>query len=481
MLKQLTAFDAIFLYAETAETPGHVGGLSLVQLPDGYRGDFYEDYKTTIATRIRHVPFLHHKVVELPFQVDHPFWVEVPKVDVDSHVRHLTAPRPGRMDQVEDLVALLHGQLLDRSRPLWEFYVIDGLENGQVAIYTKMHHAAMDGASSMALITTMYDPTPRARSFTDPGRDDLDDEVSLAEVVRGLATSFVRRQVRAAQFLPELLKAWNRVLLPDPTTLQFAAAPGIPRGPRTPFNVGITSQRVYAARTMPLSVVKRIGKATGTTVNDVVLAICAGAVRGYLQEKGVLPDAALSAMVPVSLRAGDTSTANQNGMFLASLATDVADPYQRLQAIHRSAAAQKQRLEDFKEVPLPDVSLAGMGAMMHWLVGLAGRRPLGIEPPYLGNVLVSNVPGPPQPLYIAGARILSMYPCSIPFHGSALNITAESYCDRLDFGLIACRRAVPDLALIADGLLEALVDLQHAVAEHDQAPAPEGTASPTLH
>ncbi len=478
MLHQLTTFDASFLYAETAETPEHVGGLSLVDLPEGYRGDFYDDYKATIATRVRHVPFLHHRLVELPFQVDHPFWADVPHVDVDYHVRHLTAPRPGRMEDLEELIGLLHGQLLDRGRPLWEFYVIDGLEDGRVAIYTKMHHAAMDGASSQALLNTMYDPTPNVRSFTDPGPDELDAEASVGEVVRGLARSFVRRQVRAAQVVPELLKALNRIVLPDATSLRYEPVPDVPRGPRTVFNVAVTNQRLYAARTMPLSTVKRLGKATGTTVNDVVLAICAGAVRRYLKEKGTLPEAALTAMVPVSLRVGDNTTANQNGMFLTSLATDVADPYERLLAIHRSAAAQKKRLDDFKNVPLPDVSLAGLGAMVNWLVGLAGRRLFGAEPPYLGNIVISNVPGPPIPLYIAGARILTMYPCSIPFHGSALNITVESYCDRLDFGLVACRRAVPDLALLADGVLESVVELSHAVAERDGARAPDAA---TLH
>jgi WS/DGAT/MGAT family acyltransferase len=465
MLQQLTDQDAIFLYGETAETPAHVGGLSLVDLPDGYRGDFFADYKATIASRMALVPFLHTRVARVPFDLDRPFWVEDEHIDLDHHIRRATVPLPGTMAELEALVARLHQQPLDRTRPLWEFTVIDGLASGQLAIYTKMHHAAMDGAASQQLITTMYDPTPVPRVLAAPALDTAHHRPSARNLVTSLLARRVQQAIRAVQFVPELLQAVSHVILPDPTTLRFRPIHGVPRTPTTLLNVGITGQRLWAARTLPLPEVKRLAKRTGTTVNDVVLAICSGALRGYLDDKRRLPRRSLTAMVPVSLRApGDYARRNQNAMVLCSLASDVADPYERLLAIHRSMIAQKQNVEIWKGLPAPDVVLPGLGWIMRHLVELYGHSRFVGRPPLAGNLVISNVPGPPAPLYIAGARIASMYPCSIPFHGQAVNITVESYCDRLDVGLIACRRTVPDVAQLADRLASALVELQRAVS-----------------
>jgi len=465
MLKQLTDQDAAFLYLETAETPEHVGGVSLVELPAGYRGSFFEDYKATIASRMTLIPFMHSKLTLLPFDVDRPFWVEDEHIDLDHHVRHVTAPTPGTMSDLEALVAQLHVPPLDRSRPLWELYVIDGLDSGHVAIYTKIHHAAMDGASSQAVIATLYDPTPTPRTFPRVDAGDGDNRGDFGNIVRGLLAHRVRQGIRAVQFVPELARAWTHLFLPDAKTLRFPPIAAIPRTPTTRLNVAITQQRVYAARTLALSAVKRLAKQTGTKVNDVVLAVCGGAVRAYLDEKGGLPERSLTAMVPVSAPdPADRASANQNGMLVCSLATDVADPYERLQAIHRSSVEQKQLFEALRAFPVPDVSVPGVGAIVRGLVELYGRSRLVGRPPLLGNLVISNVPGPTVPLYIAGAKILSMYPCSIPFHGQALNITVESYCDRLDFGLIACRRAVPDLAQLADRLAVSLAELEQAAA-----------------
>jgi WS/DGAT/MGAT family acyltransferase len=215
---------------------------------------------------------------------------------------------------------------------------------------------------------------------------------------------------------------------------------------------------------LSLPVVKQIAKASGTKVNDVVLAICSGALRAYLHDKGAAPRRSLTAAVPISARdAADLNTANLNGMVVCSLASDIADPGMRLLAIHRSMVQQKELFDRLKELPVPDVSVPGIGAIARALVAVYGRSPLVGRPPLLGNLFVSNVPGPTQPLYIAGARIASMYPCSIPFHGQALNITVESYCDRLDVGLIACRAAVPDIAQLGDRLSVALAELQQAI------------------
>jgi WS/DGAT/MGAT family acyltransferase len=478
MLTQLTEQDAAFLYVETQETPAHVGGLSLVELPDGYRGSFFEAYKATIANRLPLIPFMHRKLAPIPLDLDRPFWVEAEQVDLDYHIRHLTAPSPGTMKELEALVALLHAHPLDRNRPLWEFYVIDGLASGELAIYTKMHHAAMDGAASQALIATMYDPTPAARTLVAPAADN-DQRGGVKNLVKGLLAARARRAIRAIEFLPELATALTHLVLPDAKTLRYRAVPRMPRSAKTPLNVGITNQRVYAARTLPLPVVKQIAKVSNTKVNDVVLAICSGALRAYLQGRRAMPLRSLTAAVPISARdPADLTTANLNGMFVCSLASDIADPYRRLLAIHRSSIQQKQLFDLLKKFPVPDVHLPGIGAIARAVVEAYGRSRWVGRPPLVGNLVISNVPGPTQPLYIAGAKIASMFPCSIPFHGQALNITVESYCDRLDVGLIACRAVVPDIALLGDRLSDALAELRQAVMPDVATPPPPVVVRP---
>ncbi|HKU43940.1 MAG TPA: wax ester/triacylglycerol synthase family O-acyltransferase [Polyangiales bacterium] len=462
MLTQLTEQDASFLYFETAETPEHVGGLNLVA-STGDPGEFYAAYRATIAGRMHLIPFLHQKLAQVPWQLDRPFWVEDDEVDLDYHIRRETLPKPGSMKQLEELVGRLHSALLDRTRPLWEFYVIDGLETGELAIYTKIHHAAMDGASSQALVRTMYDPTPLPRTFPPANPDQPHEHADLPHMIEGVLAHLVRQEIRAVQSVPHLLQAWTDLVLPNAQTLRFEGLAPLPITPRTLLNVGITNQRVYAARSLPLTTFKHIAKLTNTKINDVVLAVCSAALRGYLLDKNALPARSLTASVPIAVReTADETTPNQNGMFLCSLASDIADPLQRLAAIHTSSSQQKERFKRLQHVPLPELTTAGGGPLLRQLVELYGHSHAS-EIPLFGNLTISNVPGPNIPLYIAGARVVSLYPCSIPFHGAALNITAQSYNDRLDFGLIGCRRALPDLGILADLLSPSLLELHQAV------------------
>ena len=475
-MNHLTDQDASFLYLETPETPQHVGSVTLVQLPpERDAGDFFEDYKAHIASRLHLVPLLHRRLQGMPLEIDHPVWVEA-DVELDYHVRRQTVPRPGRMNQLEELVGRLHSNFLDRSRPLWEFYVIDGLESGQVAIYSKIHHAAMDGASSQLLIQTLYDPTPEPREMPPPPPRRAGSELALGldTLVRGAISNLVRHEIRALQFIPDALKAYAHAVLPDAETLEFDT-PGAPPPltPKTIFNVNITSQRSFAARSLPLPAMKKVAKLAGVKLNDVVMATCAGALRHFLRDKRALPHEAMTALVPMSLRdtGSNTSAANQNGVFVCSLATDVKDPFQRLMLIHEAASAQKKLLGSLRGSALPEVVALGTGPLMRALVGLYARTRLAEKLPPMGNLWISNVPGPPLPLYICGARVLSFWPCSIPFHGAALNITAESYCDSLDFGFTACRRTLPDVAQLADLLAPAFEELAAAVQQHTLAAA----------
>ena len=313
--------------------------------------------------------------------------------------------------------------------------------------------------------------------------------------MRGAIANVVRHEIRALQFIPDALKTLAHTVLPDAETLRYEdPLRPPPLTPKTIFNVSITSQRSFAARSLPLSALKKTAKLAEVKLNDVVLAICAGALRHFLHDKRALPAQAMTALVPMSLRdSSHASTANQNAMFICSLATDLKDPYQRLMAICASSTGQKKMLGNLRNSHLPEVMSMGSGPLLRSLIGLYSRAKLAEKLPPVGNLWISNVPGPPLPLYVCGARILSFSPCSIPFHGAALNITAESYCDSLDFGFTACRHTLPDVAVLADLLPIAFDELRLAVERHaakaaapkkaprvaaKKAPAPLKAASP---
>lgn len=464
-MKQLDEQDASYLYLETPETPMHVGGLSLVQLPEGYTGDYYEDYKAHIASRLHLTPMLTRKLLELPYDIAHPVWINDDNVDLDYHIRQVTLPRPGTRRQLEERVARLHSNFLDRSRPLWEFYVIDGLEDGQIGVYTKVHHAAMDGAASQALVTALHDlsAVPRQYPVLADAKPSKESTAPL-NVIGTVLKHFLQQEIRTAQLLPELLKTWASIALPNAETLKYPGAVSPPpRAPRTVFNVDITSQRAYAARSLPLADVKAIAKAANVKINDVVMALSSAVLRRYLQKRDGLPLSTMTAMVPVSLReSGDNEMNNQNSMMLCSLGTNLADPKDRLMAIATSAAEQKKLIKTVKNLLVPEISFIGSGIILRGMIDIYRRTKLAERIPPLANLTVSNVQGPPVPLYLAGARVTTFYPVSIPAHASALNITVQSYCQALDIGLTACRSTVPDVVEMADDFSVALEELKSA-------------------
>jgi WS/DGAT/MGAT family acyltransferase len=481
-MKKLGGIDASFLYMETPETPMHVAGLTFIELPAGYSGSFYADYKAHIGRRMHLVPIFSQKLVPVPFEIDHPVWVNDDEVDLDYHVRHLDLPAPGTMEQLEELVGRLHSNFLDRSRPLWEFYVIEGLQNGQVAIYTKMHHAAVDGGAGMALNSAMYDLTPEPREVDAPPAKlrTASRQLDPAMLLGTAYTNLLNQQIKAIQAIPDVWKTIAGFATPAPgAPLLSQVAQQLLIAPRTRLNGTITSQRIYAARSMPLAEAKRIAKKTGTTLNDVVMAICGGALRRYLDEKRDLPGQPLVAFVPVSLRQpGNTDTNNQVFGMLCSIATDVADPLERLQAINASSASAKQVTGRIKDVAPRDFALFGAPYLLQGLIGLYGRSKIADQLPPAANVTISNVPGPQVPLYLAGSKLLTLYPVSIPTHGVGLNITVQSYCGALDFGFTACRRTVPDIRKLAEYHVDALRELSEAVPAE---PKPSKATQATVH
>jgi WS/DGAT/MGAT family acyltransferase len=459
-MDHLSSMDAAFLHFETPETPMHVGSLVLLDLPKDYAGDFYAEAKAYLASRLHLISAFRRKLALMPFDLANPVWVEDTELDLEHHIRLVILPRPGSFQKLEQLIGRLHSPLMDRSRPLWELYIIEGLASGQVAIYSKMHHAGIDGQAGVALAKVMYSLTavappvkpPRVKSRA--GRETL----GVAELAMAAIGNAGRKYSSILKSLPKTAKSLLDMLAPvsdDDGKRRLGRLRGLKLAPKTLFNVSISNQRAFAARSVSLDEVKRMAKRSGGSVNDVVMAVCAAALRRYLSDHRDLPKEPLVAAIPVSLREpGNTDANNQVSTMLVSLATDVADPVERLRAIHESAAAAKKQMGNVRELPT-DFPTFGAPWLLAGLAALAGRSKLAERLPPMINVLISNVPGPQVPLYFAGARIVANYPVSIPAHGGALNMTVQSYNGALEYGLTACRRAVPDVDVLADYVVDA--------------------------
>src|SRR5574337_1495111 len=446
-LQHLSAIDAAFLHLETAEMPMHVGSLHRYQLPEGYRGNWHEEVKAHMARRLHLAPVFTRKLALMPFDLADPVWIEDDDIDLDYHVRHTVLPKPGTQAQFEALAARLHSSLLDRSRPLWEFYVIEGLADGTVGFYAKVHHAAVDGQAGVALGNAMLDVTAVPRQVKPPPRQRHQRyQLGVAELL-GAAVTHTWQQVRkvGGLVLPigraavaSARESWTERRNRPPRRLFRLAPP-------TPFNRSITNQRVFATLSLPLAEAKALGRAHGASINDVVLWLCSTALRDYLKASRELPAASLVAGVPVSLRTqGDTRMNNQVTMSFIDLATQEKDPLERLAAIRAATASMKHTMGVFGDLIPTDFPSLGAPWLLSGLMSLYGRSRLA-DRILVGNVAISNVPGVQVPLYLAGAKMLDYYPVSIAVHGVALNITVQSYLGQLCFGLIACRRAVPDV------------------------------------
>ena len=481
-MDHLSGLDASFLYLETPETPMHVGGVNVVELPAGYTGDFVDDFRRHITSRMHLAPVFQRKLVNMPFELANPIWVADDDLDLEYHIRSTVLPKPGSRAQLDKLVGRLHSSLLDRSRPLWEFYVIEGLASPpdapkgtrHVAIYGKVHHAALDGAGGIVLANAIMDtgPIPRQVRAAPHRRTVQSDNFGVAELALSGLKNTAQQTAKLAKMLPGLASSLVGALRAS------AADSGNKTdwfGPKTPLNVSVTNQRLFSSFSIPLSEAKFIAKANEASLNDVVMAICSGALRHYLADRGCTPKAPLLAAVPVSLReAGNTDLNNQVSMMRVSLASTVADPLERLQTICKSSTVAKATSASMKSVTPTDFPSLGAPWLISGLASLFGRSKLANSMAPLANVAISNVPGPTFALYIAGGKILTYFPVSIAVHSLALNVTVQSYNGSLDFGLTACRKALPDLPELTRHMLEAhqeLLKLTRACAVPAQAAA----------
>jgi len=477
-MEHLSSMDASFLHLETPETPMHVGSLMLLDLPEGYRGDYYEDVKAMIGRRMHLSAVLTRKLAPMPFELAEPVWIEDDDIDLDYHVRSLNLRRPGTMDQLQRLIARLHSSLLDRSRPLWEMYVIEGLGNGQVAFYTKAHHSGVDGKAGTELAKVLYDTSAQMREVPAPRRKRAarggDYQLGMAELLQAALSNSAQRYRQLAELLPTAAKALTAAgrVLARQRTAKGERTLNLGMAPKTIFNDSITNQRSYSTLSLPFDELKQLGKRVGGTVNTIVMAMCSEALSRFLKARNLLPAEPLIAGVPVSLRAeGDDSMNNQVSMVRVDLATDIADLGERFKAIHASSEAAKAVVRELKPVLGVDVPVTGSPWIMTSLASLYGRSNLARRLPPVANVLISNVPGPQVALYVAGARMTSFYPVSIPYHGNALNITVQSYAGALDFGITACRRI-----LSQEESYELIEHLQAALRAIERLPAADGAA-----
>lgn len=479
VMKQLSGIDASFLYMETPETPMHVAGLTLYEPPKGLGGTFHAHFTRFFESRMHLIPIFSKRLARSIFELDHPGWVDAKSVDLDYHIQPLKLPAPGTFAQLEQAVGELHGVPLDRSRPLWQFHIIEGLEDGRVALYSKVHHAAVDGGAGMVITQALYDFTETPRDIgppppkTEPERKPSVPERAILGV-HDLISNVILQQINALHAGAQMLASVATMIAPPKAERAVEGEKkkgGGPRiqsipsvmAPKTPFNVTITAQRSFAARSLPLSDAKAIARATGTKINDIVMAACSGALRNYLASKKKLPKQPLIAFVPISLRMpGDTEIKNQVFGMNCELATDLADPLDRLFSIRRTSNTSKTFAGVVKDAAPTDFTLLGAPMLLPGLMQLFGRFKLAEIAPQAVNCVISNVPGPQVPLYCAGARVLELYPVSIPVHGIALNITVQSYDGHLDFGVTADAKAVPDVGALADKFAGAMAELRTA-------------------
>jgi len=464
--RPLTGLDAAFLYLEGLGTPMHVGSLMLLRMPDGFDGDFHARLCEHLEGRLGAAAPLRRVLESAPLSIGHPLWREQAPLDMDWHIQRRTLRKPGSHNALMKLVGRLHAEPLDRSRPMWQLVVIDGLADGQVAVYSKLHHAMIDGQGGIALARALLDVEPKPRHPQSP---------AIPAPGSG-PTGRARLAVRAGAATAGTLGRWIRGV---PGTLKMAAAGTMsPRktfsgirdsvmlAPRSLFNVQISDRRAFAVASLELDRCKRVAHGLGASLNDVVMALCTSALRETLIRRGALPKRAMVAGMPVSLRAqGDGEANNQVSMVQCELPTDQADADARLARIHAATDKIKARVRAFTSLIPTD--FPGLAAPL-WATGLSRlweRGRLSERLPPLANLVISNVPGPPMPLYLAGAAVTHYYPMSIVTHGLALNITVQSYAGRLEFGVLSCPDALPRPRSLTNRLAGALEELERGLSE----------------
>src|SRR5947209_2922575 len=499
--RKLSSMDASFLYLETPEMPMHVGGMAIFGVPEDHKGNFFEEFKAMIASRLHIAPILKSRLQKAPLDIDHPSWVEDDQFDIDRHIFRGTLPAPYDRATLERIVGWMHAKLLNRARPLWEFYVFEGMKDNEIGLYSKIHHACIDGGAGAAMTNMIYDVTPIPRTVEPPvptrnpeprevvadfidsyqqlWRQPFDGSAKgkgidlprsgksdIGSILFDNAMFQIENAVKFVGNLPTMAKSISEVVgkVSDPKSRDSLNSM---LSPPTILNKSISSERSFAGTSVSLGRAKALAKTAGGKLNDVVLALSSGVVRRYLLERGALPAKSMTAAVPISLREeGNTEANNQVFGMICSIATNVEDPRTRLESIIAQSAKSKEMSHPLRALmpQVQNVSMLGAPILVQILALLYSRSSLSDVLPPAANITVSNVPGPRQTLYAAGAELLHIFPVSISTHGLALNITVQSYRDQLDFGFIAGANIIPHVQVLCDMLPGEFAALQAAFA-----------------
>ncbi|OYD61372.1 WS/DGAT/MGAT family O-acyltransferase [Rhodococcus sp. OK302] len=468
MLLPMSPTDSMFLLGESRDHPMHVGGLALFEPPDGADAQTMRAMLDAALARGTVAPLLRKRARRSVTTLGQWGWEEGTPVDLGHHIRHDALPAPGGITELMTLVARLHSGLLDRSRPLWEMHLIEGLTGGRFAAYMKIHHALADGVSAMKLLRSALSEDPDVSGMPAPWEPLVRERPALrlvpnppaggpgpfdlpAAALRAARSAAGEVAGEVAGMVPAIAGTIDRARRQRGGPLTLSA-------PKSMLNVPIGGARRFAARSWPIERLRLVAKFADATVNDVVLAMCSGALRTYMNDLDALPADPLIAMVPVSLRdqGQETKAGNEIGVLMCNLATHLANPAARFDAVRVSMREGKNAMRTRSSAQILAMSALGTAPLALSMLGLGGP----IRPP---NVMISNVPGPSTPLYWNGARLTALYPLSIPVDGQALNITCTSTDDEIAFGLTACRRALPPLAPLLDHLDDELGALEHAL------------------
>ncbi|MEA5364937.1 wax ester/triacylglycerol synthase family O-acyltransferase [Amycolatopsis sp., V23-08] len=459
-MQRLSGLDASFLYLETSSQVLHVCGLMTLDgstVPGGYT---FAKLKQRLEERVRVIPAFRRKLHNPLWNLSHPVWVEDEDFDLDHHVHRIGVPAPGDRVELAELCAHIAGQQLDRAYPLWQLYVIEGLANGEIAVLLKMHHASVDGVSGASLITYLagLEPDAPAPEVTERANSGVP---AGFDILRSGVFNVVKGPLEVARLLPDLLELVPRWL---GKALRGKGMPIPFTAPRTSLNGTITGHRSVAYAQLDLDDVKHVKNAFGVTVNDVVLALVAGALREFLSERGELPEDPLVATIPVSVhdRTERDHGSNKVSAFFASLPTHLADPAARVFFLAEANRLSKDHHYDIDADMLQDWAQFSAATAFGMAVRAYSALRLAEKHPVVHNLVVSNVPGPPMPLYLLGARITGLYPLGPVFHGAGLNVTVLSNAGKVHVGLLGARELVKDLWPLADALPDALSELLKA-------------------
>jgi diacylglycerol O-acyltransferase len=468
-MQPLEGLDAAFLSLETPTTPLHVGVVLILDAPEGARSLFspstrYAQIRRVISQRLHLVGPLRQRAIRVPLGLHHPVWVDDPDFELDDHLSRASVPSPGGRAELDAFVATVMSRPLDPDRPLWEMYVVEGLEGGRTALIAKVHHAILDGVSGASILAAFLDLSPRARvAAFSAEKWDPEPLPGHAQMLRYAATSMSHQPARVLTTLDSGVEVvadlgmHNRELLGRGE----ASPPGFFSSPRTSINGAVSNRKRFSTLSIPLEDVKLVRRAFGGTVNDVILAGVAGGLSRILAARGEVVDKPLVAMVPVSTRSEGEAEAlgNQISAMLVSLATDVDDPVQRLGVIAESTRVAKEQEKLHRGRLLGELAqIAAPGLVSRVARAVAGTKLFDrVRPPF--NVMVSGVKGPDFPLFCAGSRVDAMYPVGPVAEGVGLNVTIFSYLDQLHFGMLACRKLLPELDDLAVSVDDALGEL----------------------